>query len=60
VVFTIFSCLSARSVNDEMGFLIKTGEVEPSFEEFLASPAMMHLGLLSIKPDVVHTKSFPS
>jgi hypothetical protein len=34
-------------------------EVEPSFKEFLASPAMMHLGLLSIKPDVGCTKFLP-
>jgi hypothetical protein len=27
-------------------------EVEPSFKEFLASPAMMCLGLMSIKPDM--------
>jgi hypothetical protein len=33
-------------------------KVEPSFKEFLASPAMMHLGLMSIKPDVGCTKSF--
>jgi hypothetical protein len=33
-------------------------EVEPSFKEFVASPAMMHLGLLSIKPDVGGTKLF--
>jgi hypothetical protein len=31
----------------------------PSFKEFLASPAVMRLGLLSIMPDVGHTKSFP-
>jgi hypothetical protein len=35
-------------------------EVEPSFKEFLASHAMMRLGLLSIKPDLGHTKSFPA
>jgi hypothetical protein len=29
------------------GFIL--GEEEPSFKEFLASPAMMHLSLMSIK-----------
>jgi hypothetical protein len=31
----------------------------PSFKKFLDSPAMMRLGLMSIKPDVGRTKSFP-
>jgi hypothetical protein len=42
------------------GSWFRLGEVEPDFKEFLASPAMMHLGLLSKKPDVGHTKSFPA
>jgi hypothetical protein len=36
------------------------GNVEPSFKEFLAFPAMMRLGLVSIKPDVGRAKSFPA
>jgi hypothetical protein len=35
-------------------------EVEPSFKEFLASPAMMRLGLMSIKFDVGCRKFFPA
>jgi hypothetical protein len=35
-------------------------EVEPSFKEFLASPGMMHLGLVSIKADFGHIKLFPA
>jgi hypothetical protein len=42
------------------GSWFRLGEVEPSFKEFLTSPAMMHLGLMSIKPDVDSTKSFPA
>jgi hypothetical protein len=34
------------------GSWIRLGEVELSFKEFLASNARMHLGLLSIEPDV--------
>jgi hypothetical protein len=34
--------------------------VEPNFKEFLASPAMMHLALMSIKPEVGCTKFFPA
>jgi hypothetical protein len=36
----------------------RLGEVDPSFKEFVASPATMHLGLMSIKPDVRCTKLF--
>jgi hypothetical protein len=36
------------------------GEVESNFKEFLASPAMMRLGLVSIKPDMGYTKLFPA
>jgi hypothetical protein len=39
---------------------LRLGEVEPSFKDFLASPTMMRLGLLSIKPDVGCTKSLPA
>jgi hypothetical protein len=39
--FTFFFSLSARSVNEEMGFSVKLGDVESSFKEFLASPACM-------------------
>jgi hypothetical protein len=42
------------------GSWFRIGEVEPSFKEFLASPALMRLGLLSIKPEVGSTKSFPA
>jgi hypothetical protein len=42
------------------GSWFRLGEVEPSFKEFLASPAIMHLGLVSIKPDVGCTKLFPA
>jgi hypothetical protein len=31
----------------------------PSFKEFLASPKMMNLALMPIKPDVGRTKLFP-
>jgi hypothetical protein len=41
------------------GSQFRLGEKEPSFKEFLASPTMMRLGLMSIKPDVGCTKSFP-
>jgi hypothetical protein len=41
------------------GSRYRLGEVDPSFKEFLASPAMMRLGLVSIKPGVGRTKSFP-
>jgi hypothetical protein len=41
------------------GSWIRLGEVELSFKEFLASNARMHLGLLSIEPDVGRKKSFP-
>jgi hypothetical protein len=58
--FTVFFCLSAGSVNEEMGSRFRLGEAEPNFKEFLASPAMMHLGLMSIKPDVDYTKLFPA
>jgi hypothetical protein len=36
VGFTVFFCLSAGSVNEEMGWF-KLREVESSFKEFLAS-----------------------
>jgi hypothetical protein len=42
------------------GSWFRLGEVEPSFKGFLASPAMMRLGLVSIKPDVGCTKLFPA
>jgi hypothetical protein len=32
----------------------------PSFNKFLASPPMMRLGLLSIKPDLGYIKLFPA
>jgi hypothetical protein len=35
--FTVFFCFSAGSVNEEMGFLVWLGEVEPSFKEVIAS-----------------------
>jgi hypothetical protein len=35
-------------------------EVEPSFKRFLASPVMMYVGLVSIKPDLGHKKLFPA
>jgi hypothetical protein len=60
VRFTVFFCFSAGNVNEEMGFSVRLGEVEPSFKEFLASPAMMCLGLMSIKPEEGRTKSFPA
>jgi hypothetical protein len=41
------------------GSWFRHGEVELSFKEFVASPAMMRLGLMSIKPEVGYTKSFP-
>jgi hypothetical protein len=44
----------------KLGSRFRLGEVEPSFKEFLASPEMMHLGLLSINPYVGCTKSFPA
>jgi hypothetical protein len=34
------------------GSWFRLGEIEPSFKEFLASLAMMGLGLVTIKPDV--------
>jgi hypothetical protein len=42
------------------GSWFRLGEVEPSFKEFLASPAMMRLDLILIKTNVVRTKSFPA
>jgi hypothetical protein len=42
------------------GSRFRLGEVEPRFKEILAHQAMMRLGLMSIKPDVVRTKSFPA
>jgi hypothetical protein len=42
------------------GSQFRLREVEPNFKAFLASPAMMRLGLFSIKPDVGCTKSFPA
>jgi hypothetical protein len=42
------------------GSRFRLGEVEPSFKEFLASPVMMCLGMLSNKPDVGCTKFFPA
>jgi hypothetical protein len=42
------------------GSQFSLGEVEPSFNEFFDSPTMMHLGFLSIKPDVGRTKLFPA
>jgi hypothetical protein len=47
-------------VAKKWGSQFRLGEVGPSFKEFLASPAMMRLGLVSIKPDVGCTKSFPA
>jgi hypothetical protein len=37
----------------------RLGVIEPSFKEFLCSPTMIRLVLVSIKPDVVCKKSFP-
>jgi hypothetical protein len=42
------------------GSLCMTGKVVPSFKEFLASPEMMHLWVMSIKPEMGCTKSFPA
>jgi hypothetical protein len=42
------------------GSWFRLGEVEPCFKEFLASPAMMRFRLMSIKPNVGHTKLFPT
>jgi hypothetical protein len=38
------------------GSRFRLGEVEPSFKGFLASTAMMRLGLMPIKPDIGHKK----
>jgi hypothetical protein len=44
-IYTVFFCLSAGSVKEEMRlyswFMLREGE--PSFMEFLASPAVMRL-----------------
>jgi hypothetical protein len=44
VEFTVFFCLSAGSINEDGLYVqnsqFKLGEVEPSFKEFLASPAV--------------------
>jgi hypothetical protein len=49
-----------RASKRKWGSQFKLGEVEPSFKEFLASPAMMRLGLMIINPDVGCTKLFPA
>jgi hypothetical protein len=54
--FSSASCLGASTRN--WGSWFRLGGVEPTFKEFLASPAMMRLGLMSIKPDVDCTKIF--
>jgi hypothetical protein len=46
ILFKVFFCLSDGSVNKEMASWFKLGEVEPSFKEFLASPARMHFQAL--------------
>jgi hypothetical protein len=48
-IYTVFFCLSAESVNKERVFKnswFMLGEVEPSFKEFLASPAVRFIGEL--------------
>jgi hypothetical protein len=40
------------------GSQFRLGEVEPSFKEFLASPAMIRLELLSSKANMGRAKSF--
>jgi hypothetical protein len=52
VGFIVFPASQLRALKRKWGSLFRLVEVEPSFKEFLASPAMMCLGLLSIKPDV--------
>jgi hypothetical protein len=67
---TVFFCLSAGSINKDDLFvqnsLFKIGEVEPSFKEFLASPAVRFLvlggkvvSLMPIKPDFGLYESVP-
>jgi hypothetical protein len=46
VGFTVFFCLSSRSVNEERGSLFRLGEVEPSFKEFLNCTARMRFQVL--------------
>jgi hypothetical protein len=46
VGFIVFFCLSVDSINKEIGFWFRLGEVELRFKEFLASPAMMHFQVL--------------
>jgi hypothetical protein len=55
-----FSVSHLGASTRKWGSQYKLGEVESSFKEFLASPTMMGLGLVSIKPEMGCTKSFPA
>jgi hypothetical protein len=60
VGFTVFPASQLGASRRKWGSRFRLGDVEPNFKEFLASPSMMHLGLMPIKPEVGFTKSFPA
>jgi hypothetical protein len=59
----IYSLLSASQIGastKKWDSWFRLGEEEPSFKAFLASPTIICLGLMSIKPDLGRTKLFPA